>query len=127
MSIEYKEIPEHNAVEFTLEGTVTKDDYHELFKKFEAFLENRDSIKILEIIEDAECLKGLDLKVFWEGLKFDAQHWKKYEKCAVVSDMTWVSPMVQLADKLTAIQARRYEMSELFDAREWLYAPEVDA
>lgn len=127
MSIDYKELPEQNAVELTLKGEVTKDEFHELFKKLDAFMQGRDNVKILEIIEDAECLKGFDFKVFWEGVKFDAQHWKKYGKCAVVSDMTWVSPMVQLADKLTAIQARRYEMNELFDAREWLYAPEVEA
>jgi len=126
MSIDYKELPEQNAAEITLNGAVKQAEYEGLFKRFDAYLKDRDDVKVLLVVNDTETLKSMDFKTFWEGLKFDSQHWMKYGKCAMVSDVTWFSPMIQVIDKLTPIKARRFDLNEIDDARTWLYA-QIDA
>lgn len=121
MSIEYKEDPIFGIIEITLDGKVTESDYDQVITKLETFIQQQPEhkINILEIIKNYD---GMDWSVMAKGIKFDMEHRKNYQKCAVVSDSGWIGPVSRLFGVILSCDIRTFGMNQVEAARSWLRA-----
>ncbi|MBF9029532.1 hypothetical protein HKCCE3408_03910 [Rhodobacterales bacterium HKCCE3408] len=103
--------------ELTVDGRVTEDDWQSVMPRFEAFLEQHGTIRLLEIVLSFE---GFDPGLIWKGTRFDMKAIPHISHCAFVSDIGWMSPLARAAGAVTPMQVRTFGTDEVAAARDWL-------
>lgn len=120
MTVTYNEIPEEKTIALYVSGKVTKEDFNEIAPKIESFIQKHNTIKLLEVVSD---LKGFEPSMIWSGIQFDLKHLKNISHCAVVSDMSWMTPFAKAAEAFTSTKLRMFDLNQVEDARTWLKTP----
>lgn len=69
MTLLYKEHPETKTVEIHVEGKVSREEFDAVIADMDAFIQTHGTVKLLESV--ASFKVGMDVSMFWEGLKFD--------------------------------------------------------
>ncbi|MGN7438645.1 MAG: STAS/SEC14 domain-containing protein [Alcanivorax sp.] len=117
MTTQYIEHPAIKTIEIVVDGKVTKEEFHEISPKMEAFIEEHGKIKIIEIIKN---FAGFDIAVLGEGLMFDMKHLKNFSHCAVICDGGWVGPFTRTIAPFFSVDIRTFAPHEEDVARMWL-------
>ena len=116
--IDYKEIPESNIIEFTIDGKVTADEYHDLAERALAFMKKHGQIRVLKAIKSFD---GFDLEIFKEKLLGDLlRHKSDITHAALVSDEKWMEQLSSLVMPAFPYRVRYYKLDEIDQARAWL-------
>jgi hypothetical protein len=58
--------------------------------------------------------------MLWEDIKFDAKHFRDFERIAIVGERKWEPGMALFCKPFTTASVRYYDESEIGEAREWL-------
>lgn len=100
-------------------GTVTKHDYQAVLRPIldRADAEGRP-IRLLYVF--ADDFEGFTQAAAWEDVNLAFDHLDNIERCAVVSDTTWMKAASQLAGALTPGRVRRFDPDGRDDAVAWL-------
>jgi len=122
MPVVYKEDAVSKTIELVVNGKVTQQDWEDVVPKFEKFLDQHGTIRLIEIIES---LKGFDPVLIWEGIKLDIKVIPKISHCAVVSDIGWISPVSKAAGMFMPTKMRTFDLAQVDDARAWIASPET--
>lgn len=122
MTVNYSEFAENKTIELYVSGKVTKEDFHRVAGQFEAFIQDQGTVKLLEVVEN---FTGFDPSTLWDGIKFDIKHLKHISHCAVVSDISWMSPFAKAAGAFMSTKLRTFNLSQVEDARVWLNNPDL--
>lgn len=117
MSVRYSEDPGNKLIEITVNGRVTRADWEEIVPKFEAFMNEHETIRLIEVVEE---LSGFDASMIWDGIKFDFKAVPHISHCAVVTDIGWMSPLTRTVGAVMPMKMRVFPLAEVQDARDWI-------
>ena len=100
-------------------GKVTKADYEEvLLPRVEQMLGRHDKLRLYyELGEDFE---GIEAGAVWEDLKVGLEHFSRWERVAVVTDVAWIGQTIRAFGLLFPAEIRIFSQSEVRQAREWI-------
>lgn len=115
--IEYRNNPEDNIVEITVEGKVTEADFDQVIAKLKADIEKHGKLRILEEIRS---FSGIDPIALWKDAKFGFAHVNDFTHAAVVADAQWMRTIAEALGSVLSAEIKAFEASEIEAAREWL-------
>lgn len=115
--IEYRNNPDNNIVEITVEGKVTEADFDTVIAKLKADIEKHGKLRILEEIRS---FTGIDPIALWKDAKFGFAHVNDFTHAAVVSDAQWMRTIAEALGSVLSAEVKAFEVSEIEAAREWL-------
>jgi hypothetical protein len=119
--LSYKEMDNLALVEIEISDRVTTDEFEATAKKLRAFIARHSRVRVLEIIHDFE---GMDAGAFWRDFKFSLRHLKDFNRCAIVSDAKWFSPLSALAEPFIDCEVACFPPEDIEAARNWLLWPD---
>lgn len=115
--IDYREDPESNVIELTVDGRVSRDELDDVATRLEAAIAKHGSVRLLEHVQS---FGGMDPSVYWEDLKFSLRHLRDFSRCAVVADQTWVEWITKSAAPFVKCDLRHFKPDQIEQARQWL-------
>jgi hypothetical protein len=103
-------------------GTVTKDDYDRVLRPLlrGVHAEGR-RVRLLYVF--APDFKALTLGAGWEDVRLGMKYLRMFERCAIVTDVTWIREGTQLLGTMMPCPVRVYRTAEEDQAVQWLAAP----
>lgn len=115
--IEYRNNPDNNIVEITVEGKVTEADFDRVVSQLKADIEKHGKLRILEEIRS---FSGIDPLALWKDAKFGFAHVNDFTHAAVVADTQWMRSISEAIGNILSAEVKAFELSEIESAREWL-------
>jgi hypothetical protein len=115
--LEYREIPDTNIVELTIDGEVSESDFDDTVARLQAAIRRHGTVKILEHVRS---FGGMPLKKFWHDIKFGFRNMKHFTHAAVVGDKKWVALFTKLTRPFVSGEVRHFGEADIEQAREWL-------
>lgn len=121
--IVYKNNPDNNIVELTVEGKITEADFDRVVVQIKANLETHGRLRLLEEICSFE---GMDLITLWKDAQFGLSHIGDFTHVAVVADAEWMRTISTAADHVLSAKVKAFERSQIEAARDWLLTAPVE-
>lgn len=115
--LEYRNNPDNNIVEITIEGKITEADFDQLISQAQADFKKHSKLRILEEIRSFE---GIDPIALWRDLKFGLPHINDITHVAVVTDAKWIQTFSTAIDSVLPAEVKAFNLSQLEEARKWL-------
>ena len=99
-------------------GKVTTDDYRKTLEPaIEAVLATHDGIRAVLVLGNR--WERLTAGAAWDDLRFGLSKFRKWKRCAVVTDRDWIEHGTKAFAWLTPGQVKVFELDELPDALAW--------
>ncbi len=100
-------------------GTVTKDDYDQVFRPLlqRAHTESR-RVRLLYVF--APDFTSFSMSGGWEDMRLGMKYLRLFERCAIVSDLTWIRESSHLLGTLMPCPVRVYRSEQQQEAVQWL-------
>jgi hypothetical protein len=112
-----------NVVGLVAKGQVTRKDYEEiLIPRVEAALKRHDKVRLY--YELGSQYSGIDPGAAWEDLKVGVEHFTRWERAAIVTDVDWIRHMVNVFRFLMPGQMRVFATAKKSEARDWILSAE---
>lgn len=106
-------------------GRVKREDYEAvLIPRVEAIAKRHS--KIWCYYEIGTDFAGMEPGAVWEDFRVGVEYWMRWERVAVVTDVTWITHVVNAFRFLMPGQIRVYPTGEKETARSWVEAPQTD-
>jgi hypothetical protein len=118
--LEYREIPDTNIVEFTIDGAISAAEFDDVIARFEASIARHGKIRVLEYVRS---LGGVPPSKWWEDVKFGFKHMRDINRAAVVAQEKWIEVFANLVNPFLAAEVRYFKPAEIEKARAWLREP----
>jgi hypothetical protein len=113
-----------NVVAFIAKGRVTKRDYDQvLIPKVEEALRQHDKISLY--YEFGPEFSGIDPAAAWEDLREGIEHFTRWERMALVTDVDWIKQTLNAARFFVPGQLRVFPTAEASEAKAWLLRTET--
>ncbi len=111
-----------NVLAFVGRGRVTRADYENvLTPAVEKALATHRQVRLY--YELAPDFAGIDPGAMWEDFKVGVEHWTRWERAAVVTDVEWIKQAMRLFSFLMPGAMKAFPTSEAEQARAWITAP----
>ena len=112
-----------NVIGLVAKGQVTHKDYEQiLIPRVEAALKRHDKVRLY--YELGSQFSGIDPGAAWEDLKVGVEHFTRWERLAVVTDVDWIKHMVNVFRFLMPGQMRVFATAKKSEARDWILSAE---
>ena len=122
--IEYKILEEQGIVIVEPSGALQKQDFENLTRDVDAYLEKHGEISGL--IVHAKSFPGWEnFGAFVSHITFLKDHHKKIKRVAVVTDSTFMSVAPSIVKHFVSAQVKHFAYDELDDAEKWVLASYV--
>jgi hypothetical protein len=110
-----------NVIAASAVGRVTRDDYETvLIPQAEATAKRHPKIRCY--YEIGADFAGMEPGAVWEDFRVGVEYWTRWERVAVVTDVAWITHVVNAFRFLMPGQNRVYPTSEKDMARTWVGA-----
>jgi hypothetical protein len=109
--------PDQNIIGFTLQETLTEDDFHSVIPRLKDTMERYTTVRVLFELDGVDGWEPEDL---WGDLAFDLRHTKDVDRIAVVSDDPWEPMVEKLRFLFPSATVEFYDAGETDDAWSWL-------
>ena len=110
--------PDH-VLGFLCKGQVTRADYDNvLVPAVTRALASHDRVRLY--YEIAPDVSGFDPGAMWEDMKTGVEHFTRWQRIAVVTDIAWISHTMRLFSFLIPGQTRTFSLAQTAQAREWI-------
>ena len=109
--------PETGIIEILIDGPTDSECYRALIQDMDAQIARMGQIRVLEIVRD---LGWVSPAVWWEDLGWSFRHLKDISRAAVVTDKSWIGPIVTMMSGVMVAEVRVFGLAELDEARVWL-------
>jgi len=119
--LSYKEHDNAQAVEISLSGRVSTEEFDKVATQLEAFIKRHGQVRVLEVIGDFE---GMDAAALWHDVKFSLRHLKDFNRIAVVANPEIHNLWSSLVSPFIDCQVEHFAPDEIAEARDWLMWPE---
>lgn len=119
--ITYRNDPNTNIVEISVEGKISEADFDQVVSQLKADLAKHGKLRILEEIDHFE---GMDPIALWKDVRFGFAHVNDFTHAAVVADAKWMRTFSEAVDSVLSAKVKAFERSHLEDARAWLATAE---
>jgi len=117
--VEYREIPNTNIVELTINGVVSAPEFDDITGKLEDAIHRHGTLRILEHVRS---FGGMPVAKFWDDIKFGFRNMKHFSVAAVVGDQKWVALFTKLIRPFVSGEVRHFDEADIEQARDWLRA-----
>jgi hypothetical protein len=108
-----------NVVAIKCHGEVTRQDYDTvLVPAVEKALTSHDKIRLL--YEAGPEFRGVDAGAAWEDFKVGIEHFSRWERMAVITDLAWISLATRLFSIFLPGTIRVYPTADAAKARLWI-------
>lgn len=115
-----KDFPD-NVAAFACHGRVTQRDYATvLVPAVEQKLKQHERVRLY--YETAADFAGIEPGAVWEDTKVGIEHWQRWERMAVVTDVEWIRLTMKAFGFLMPGELKVFPTSEAAKARAWLVA-----
>lgn len=108
---------QHNIIEIELSGKLGREEYDRFAPELERLIHQYGRIRLLIFIHD---FHGWRLAAAWQDIKFDLQHFKNFEKIALVGENKWQEWISNIALPFATGEIRFFRRGKLNEARAWL-------
>ena len=107
------------VIGFSVSGKLESDDYRDvLLPALEAAADSGE-VKIVIVMPEFE---GFAAGALWQDMKMGVEHWGKWKKIALVTDVEWMKHGVEWFGWMTPGEVKQFDLDELADAIEWAAA-----
>lgn len=107
------------VVGFEAVGTVDAADYQTtLDPAIDAALRSHEHLRLLYVL--GEEFRGYSGGAMWEDTKLGAEHWRAWEKIAVVTDAPWLADGIKALRWIVPGKVRVFPTDRLAEARAWV-------
>jgi hypothetical protein len=117
--ITLQELNEGKALEVHVTGKLDKGDYERFIPAVEKLIQQHGKIRLLVEMHD---FHGWTAGALWQDLKFDARHYRDFERIALVGETKWQHGMSVACRPFTTANIRYFEHGALEEARTWVQA-----
>lgn len=104
-------------VEIDLRDKLSREDFQNFAPEMEKQFQQNGKLRVLLKMRD---FHGWTAGGLWEDLKFEAKHFKDFERIAFLGDKRWEAALSSICKALTPAQIRYFEVDHLEAARAWL-------
>lgn len=115
--LNYRDVPDSNIVEFTVDGHIDRADFDAVVAVINDNITRHGGVRLLE---DIKAFGLTDPMTLWEDLKWLFTHFKDIERTAVVSDHGWLEGFIQMTSPMFTMPIRYFKQSDIEQARAWL-------
>ncbi|MUG91405.1 STAS/SEC14 domain-containing protein [Scytonema sp. UIC 10036] len=115
--IEYRNNPNNNIVEISVEGKITEADFDHVIAQLKADIEKHGKLRILEEIRS---FTGIDPIALWKDVRFGFAHVNDFTHAAVVADAKWMRTFAEAVSSVLSVEVKAFEASQIEAARTWL-------
>lgn len=110
-----------NVVAFVAKGRVSRADYDSvLVPAVEKALKRLEKVRLY--YELGAEFQGIDAGAAWEDFVVGVNHWLRWERAAVVTDVDWIRYSFNVFRFLMPAQVRVFPTAEAVEARKWIAA-----
>ncbi len=100
-------------------GMITAQDYQDtLIPLVEQKLQEHDKLKCLAVLD--EHFVGYSGHAAWEDVKLGLRHPLSFTRCALVTDISWVTKAGRLLAPLMPFAFKAFPLAELEQAKSWV-------
>ena len=111
-----------NVVAAACQGQITKNDYDTvLVPAVEKALKSHDKIRFY--YEAGTDFTGIDASAAWEDFKLGMEHFLRWERVAVVTDVEWIKQTMRIFSFVMPADMRVFPVAEAAKARAWIVSP----
>ncbi len=112
-----------DVLAFACKGRVTKADYDSvLVPAVTRALETHKKVRLY--YETPADFAGIDPGAMWEDFKVGMEHFTRWERVAVVTDVEWIKQTIRLFGFLMPAAMMCFPTSQAAQARTWIVAPD---
>lgn len=115
MLVELTDVPQ-GVIGFELSGTIRAEDYRAVLVPA---IERAVAAGELRIVLVIPKFSGMTGNAVWEDLKVGVEHFGKWKRIALVTDIQWMTHLTELFGWLTPGETRVFSMTERVDALAW--------
>lgn len=115
--ITYKNNPQNNIVEISIEGKITEADFNQIISQLKSDFKKHGKLRILEEIHN---FGGIDPWTLWQDIQFSLTHLNDFTHAAVVTDDLWLRMFAEGIGLFLSAKVKVFEASQLETARGWL-------
>lgn len=115
--IEYRNHPNNNIVEISIEGKITEADFDHVISRLKVDIEKHGKLRILEEIRSFD---GIDPIALWKDVRFGFAHVNDFTHAAVVTDARWMRTFAEAVGSVLSAEVKAFEASQIEAARMWL-------
>ena len=113
-----------NVVAIACEGRVTRKDYDDvLVPAVTAALKGHDKVRLY--YETTPQFAAIEAGAMWEDFRIGMEHFTRWERIAVVTDVEWIKHAVHAFGFLFPGIVRIFPYGEASAARAWIVAAKV--
>jgi hypothetical protein len=114
------EFPKH-VLAFACRGHVSRKEYLEvLTPAVERALQQQEKLRLY--YEIGADFQGIDPSAVWEDIKVGMGHLDRWERIAVVTDVTWIEKAMKVFGFLIPGDVRFFPIAKAETARAWIVA-----
>lgn len=111
-------LPE-NVIGLEATGKINDSDYQNIvIPTIERALKTNEKVSVL--FHAGDNFKGYTLKAMYDDTKLGLDHFGQWDKCAFVTDKTWLRLAVNTADLLWPYHIKLFHNSEMKKAQSWV-------
>lgn len=108
---------ETGVIDLLVDGEMTRADYEGLIPVLEAQIARHGKLRVVETVRQ---LGPIDWSLWWQDVKWVADHRDKVARAAVVTDHGWIGPVTRAAAALFSGEMRVFPESQASAARQWV-------
>ncbi len=107
-----------NIIGINIDGKIEAEDINRVVELIEKQLKQG---KKLRMYAEVENWTGMSLEAFIKDVKFSLQHFKDFEKEAIVSDRQWLKNLATVGNSLfSSIEVKHFTFADRDKALEWI-------
>ncbi|MBB4642225.1 SpoIIAA family protein [Rhizorhapis suberifaciens] len=104
-------------VEIEIDGAADTKSYRTLITDMDQLIAANGKISVLEIVRD---IGWLSPGIWWEDLGWSFRHLKDIARVAIVTDKSWIKPIVKMMAGVMSAEVATFALDELDKARSWI-------
>ncbi|WP_036477850.1 STAS/SEC14 domain-containing protein [Myxosarcina sp. GI1] len=107
-----------NIIGINIDGKIEVEDIDRVIELIEKQLQRRGKLRVYAEVEN---WTGMSLEAFIKDLKFSLQHFKDFEKEAIVSDRQWLKNLAAVGNSLfSGIEVKHFTFADRDKALKWI-------
>lgn len=108
-----------NLLAVEISGKLDANAYKEFVPVVDSLIQQHGKLRLLVILHR---FHGWTAGALWEDLKFDASHWNKIERLAIVGESQWEAGMAVFCKPFTSAKIQYFDHAKIEEAKAWIAA-----